>query len=832
MNTIELKRYEEEPLADDARFVRQIVAMRQREALLRARLIDARDALVRQEVGWRPPDAAPGTTPTGEPPSLRRYAGRDYARVRRSMTQVLRNVIPRGATTLVISRGDPQLLETVPAGERRHFPQDPEGDYAGHHPRDGAAAIAEIENQRSKGAEFLVLPATAMWWLDHYHELARHLQRYPRLIDDPRTCVVHDLRPRGAERAQRDHPGEQTSSSPKAAEQSPLAAVSIISRNYLPQARILARSFRAHEPNGRFYLLVVDRLPEGAEVGADVRLIDPEELDIPGFYEMCFKYDIVEFNTAVKPFLLSLLMDRYGEEDIAYFDPDIIIMRPLDELRTALQRGNIVLTPHIMKPVPQDGEKPSEQDIMVSGAYNLGFIAVRRSQEVRDFLHWWQERLEDGCRIDIRSGLFTDQKWIDLVPSLFPGTTLLRDPTYNVAFWNLHEREISRDGDTFRVNNRPAAFFHISGFDPAKPTVLSKHQTRTKAEPGSALASLLRAYADALMANGYEECSGWTYGYERFEDGTRVHPLLRQIYLNLKPEERRRFGDPFSTGGTQSFLEWATRPREDGRLSRFLESVYRMRYDLPLAFPDIDGRDRPRFLNWARRWGCAEMGFDAGLVRNHTAGEQQDAARATRTRAAASGNEGAARQDDGLPGNDPSARRPAGKRGGPMHEKLRPSANGYEAMIQRVQDIARTTLPAGSRVLVVSKGDYRLVELGGCEGWHFPQTDEGVYGGFHPPDSPVAIAHLEGLRKKGAGYLLIPRTALWWLEYYEDFRHHLESRYRVVVREHDSCVIYALRESAIGVGGKPHSRPHGNLRRWWRRLGDSLATVHDTGASS
>src|SRR5205807_1871850 len=122
--------------------------------------------------------------------------------------------------------------------------------------------------------------------------------------------------------------------------------------------------------------------------------------------------------------------------------------------------------------------------------------------ETAAFLRWWEERLEDDCRIDVAHGLFTDQKWIDLVPGLFPSTAILRDPAYNVAFWNMHERQITREGDGYRVNGRPAAFFHISGFNPEKPGVVSKHQTRTKVQDGTALADLLAGYADLQMRHG------------------------------------------------------------------------------------------------------------------------------------------------------------------------------------------------------------------------------------------------------------------------------------------------------------------------------------------
>lgn len=819
MSTIELKGYRDEPSTDDSRMMRSFVALQLREARLRERLIEARDAMIREQLGWRPPAAQQGTGPAGGPPSRRGGAASEYARTRRSLGAVVKEVVPGGARVLFVSRGDDELLALAGEGEGWHFPGDPGKGYAGHHPHDSAAAIKQLDGLRRQGADFLVFPASETWWLEHYDGLARHLERYERVADDPAAGVVFDLRS-ARDRDSRERDGVRR---PRAggSDRRPLAAVTIIARNYLPQARVLAKSFHQHEPGGRFYLLVVDRLPDDTDVGVDVEVIDPDELEIPGFYEMCFKYGIVELNTAVKPFLLSLLLDQYDEEEVVYFDPDIMIMRPLDELRDALDDGGIVLTPHIMKPVPMDGERPSEQDIMISGVYNLGFIALRRCAEVDDFLRWWQERLEDGCRIDVERGLFTDQKWIDLVPSLFPSTEILRDPTYNVAFWNLHERDISRRDDEFLVNGRPSAFFHISGFDPTDPSRLSKHQTRTQVAPGSALAGLLELYADALMESGYEDCSGWSYGYECFADGTRVHPLLRQIYLKLTPEERQRFDDPFSTIGPGSFLEWATRPRAEGtELSRFLESLYRTRYDLPLTFPDVNGRDRQGFLRWARRWGSAEMSFDPALVRGEVPTDDgTDHAVAASTGGGADDEAGRPDESSASGGNGagPAGHSPGSN--GRRHDVLQVSKDGYEAMVQRIHDIARATLPAGSRVLVVSKGDYRLVDLGGSEGWHFPQTDSGIYGGYHPPDSRVAIAHLEALRDQGAGYLLIPHTALWWLEYYEGFRRHLEGRYRVVVRAQDSCFIYALREATNGKG----PRLHGPLTRWWKRVSGSVS---------
>ena len=71
---------------------------------------------------------------------------------------------------------------------------------------------------------------------------------------------------------------------------------------------------------------------------------------------------------------------------------------------------------------------------------------------------------------------------------------------------------------------------------------------------------------------------------------------------------------------------------------------------------------------------------------------------------------------------------------------------------QRMRDVARVSLPADARVLVISKGDDDLLRLDGRHGWHFPQTAGGVYAGYHPADSTQAIAHLETLRARGAEF--------------------------------------------------------------------------------
>jgi hypothetical protein len=104
--------------------------------------------------------------------------------------------VPPGSSLLVVSKGDTSLLE-LPGRTALHFPQDGSGGYAGHHPRDGATATAELEQRRRAGAEYLVLPATSRWWLRYYEDFAQHLTSHGEVVVDlPGTCTIYSLGPR------------------------------------------------------------------------------------------------------------------------------------------------------------------------------------------------------------------------------------------------------------------------------------------------------------------------------------------------------------------------------------------------------------------------------------------------------------------------------------------------------------------------------------------------------------------------------------------------------------------------------------------------------------
>ncbi len=111
----------------------------------------------------------------------------------RRIRAVIVQAIPPDATVLMVSRGDEEMLSL--AARAWHFPRLDDGTYLGHHPADSAEAIANLEWQRSRGADFLLIPNSSSWWLTYYDGWRQHLEdRYEAIVRDERTCVVFDLR--------------------------------------------------------------------------------------------------------------------------------------------------------------------------------------------------------------------------------------------------------------------------------------------------------------------------------------------------------------------------------------------------------------------------------------------------------------------------------------------------------------------------------------------------------------------------------------------------------------------------------------------------------------
>jgi GT2 family glycosyltransferase/glycosyltransferase involved in cell wall biosynthesis len=139
---------------------------------------------LRVELGGRLPDS----------PAL------EYEKLRQRIRETVRKTIPPDATVVVVSKGDSALLD-LHGRTAWHFPQTPKGAYAGHHPADSSEAIRHLEELRARGAQYLLFPQTAFWWLDHYKEFKHYLAgRYRVVAHSEDLCCVFVLKESPAER--------------------------------------------------------------------------------------------------------------------------------------------------------------------------------------------------------------------------------------------------------------------------------------------------------------------------------------------------------------------------------------------------------------------------------------------------------------------------------------------------------------------------------------------------------------------------------------------------------------------------------------------------------
>ena len=325
----------------------------------------------------------------------------------------------------------------------------------------------------------------------------------------------------------------------------PVPACTIVSNNYLALARVLAESYREQHPGARVFACVVDRPHPSVDYAAlPFETVFAEELGIEGFAGLAFSYGILELNTAVKPYLLEFLRERRGLSRVFYLDPDILVLDRLAALEAALERGPMVLTPHITAPL-DDARQPSERLILLSGAYNLGFVGLRLDASTAPFLRWWQERLRRFCLHDVEHGLFVDQSWMDLAPSFLPDVQIARDPVFNVAYWNLaHRRPEFADG-RWRIEGRPLGFFHFSGLPLDDLERVSRYQDRIRLGQRPELRPLFEDYARRLSAAGHDELRALPYAWARFADGRPVPDVARRVRQRVDPLGAR-WADPFA----------------------------------------------------------------------------------------------------------------------------------------------------------------------------------------------------------------------------------------------------------------------------------------------
>ena len=323
---------------------------------------------------------------------------------------------------------------------------------------------------------------------------------------------------------------------------------------YLNRARVLYSTLRKFHPDWNLEALITDEPPPGFRFDPASEPFDQvvyaQDLGIPDFKAWLFKHDVVEVCTAVKgPFLHQACAT--DADVVIYLDPDTALFSSLSPLLELLAANDILLTPHLVD-ANTDHQAIFDNDLSASrtGIFNLGFVAVKAGGEGARFGQWWNDRLLEFCYDDIPTGLFVDQKWCDHVPALFDKVKVVRDPGYNVASWNLSQRQVAigRDG-AITVNGSPLRFWHFTKLGPTGDAM-----TKRYAGDNHAVYEIWRWYKEQVAAASEPAIPERYWAYGVYGDGTPIAKAHRLIWRD-RADLRARFPDPFSVAGG-GYLGW------------------------------------------------------------------------------------------------------------------------------------------------------------------------------------------------------------------------------------------------------------------------------------
>jgi hypothetical protein len=307
---------------------------------------------------------------------------------------------------------------------------------------------------------------------------------------------------------------------------SDISIFTVCSICYLPKALVLAES--VYKIDGiKIDIFIVDKKNECVKdyQFANIRWIEDEK--VPNINKLAFIYDVTEFSTCIKPMLALRLLEK--ARGVVFLDPDICVYSTLTSIYEALDLSPILLTPHYLTP-KNKREDNYDLAMMRFGSFNLGFFAVSSSEEAKQFLGWWSERCINLGFFETQFGLSVDQKWVSIAPCFFPGLKILFDPGLNMAFWNLHEREITEINNTYIVNNKNRlVFFHFSSFDEKKPNIISKRPHEWSKTGRQDLRHICEDYACDLHRFD-ENYSSVKYGFDYMDNGMYISPTLRRAY--------------------------------------------------------------------------------------------------------------------------------------------------------------------------------------------------------------------------------------------------------------------------------------------------------------
>lgn len=330
----------------------------------------------------------------------------------------------------------------------------------------------------------------------------------------------------------------------------------IVAKNYLPLAHALGWSLRYNNISlYKFHIVVADDVIDKTDdiFISDYNYISVYDMGLENLEDLAFKYSVTEFCTAIKPASFKFLMNKYrNNDDFIYFDPDIFVFNNISNITDLFAKHEIIVTPHYVTPQMDYTGDQIDRSTLFVGIYNFGFVAIKRSPYTLLIIDWWHNRLMNQCYADIQDALHTDQKWMDFL-SAFDNDKLMvtQNLGFNLAPWNLFERKIYKENNSFMVHGcfngkiDFLTFVHFAGYDPKNLKIIHKDFFNLTIEKYPYYDSIRRIYQEVTENYNFTKYKELPYKFGNFENGKMVKHYHRRLYRSLS-ENGYKFSNPFS----------------------------------------------------------------------------------------------------------------------------------------------------------------------------------------------------------------------------------------------------------------------------------------------
>jgi glycosyltransferase involved in cell wall biosynthesis len=371
----------------------------------------------------------------------------------------------------------------------------------------------------------------------------------------------------------------------------------IICADELPNAAVLANSFRRFHPDAAFTVLILDELGRQTRISntkivslADLGLESAEQWRLP----MLFSRRALR--TYLKPLLLAKL--SRAAPSVLCFSPFTQIFDKLSDVFEMVRTTSAI-----------SATEPIQNEWGDGGG---SFVGV--PSPIASLLEEWFER--------IRAADPANEKAIE---SVFDAVShrMIQAPGFAVHYSNLNPASLTGVDRGYRIGGQPLRSFDFRGYDPDKPHLLSRYlgpNPRILLSEFPVIAALCDAYRQQLLDAGHARGSSAGPRFEFLTSGLPIDLRMRRVYreglAKFKSGQSSEPPSPFGPGGEQGFVNWLNEPIDEAGkgVTRYMLAVYEDRPDVKTAFPDPTHGDAAAFRHWYLTYGTKELNLPADLV--------------------------------------------------------------------------------------------------------------------------------------------------------------------------------------------------------------------------